>query len=77
MTNEPDLVRTACLQLATSTGAMQAAAKMYLRLAEQVDDRKDRTAFLECAAFYAQLAEWSGTGQQQAFSQRKKLNGHW
>jgi hypothetical protein len=54
-----DLMAEACLQLARSTDTMRAAAKTYLRLAEETPCGHDRTAFLECAAFYAQLADSS------------------
>lgn len=54
-----DLMAEACLQLARSTETMRAAAKTYLRLAEETPHGRHRTAFLECAAFYAQLADSS------------------
>jgi len=59
MPMKTDPMADACRQLARSTDTMRAAAKTYLRLAEETPDGRDRTAFLECAAFYAQLADSS------------------
>lgn len=57
MAIKTDPITAACLQLASSTEVMRAAAKTYLGLAEQTEISQDRKAFLQCAAFYAQLAE--------------------
>jgi hypothetical protein len=62
------------LRLAKSTDAMRAAAKSYLRLAEKSEDSRQREILLECAAFFAQLADRTGD-QIQGSARPNKKNG--
>jgi hypothetical protein len=62
------------LQLAKSTDAMRAAAKTYLRLAERTKELREREILLECAAFFAQLADRAGD-QMQGSTRLYKKNG--
>ena len=62
------------LQLAKSTDAMRAAAKTYLRLAEKSKDLREREVLLECAAFFAQLADRPGD-QMLGSTRLYKKNG--
>lgn len=62
------------LQLAKSTDAMRAAAKTYLRLAEESKDLGEREVLLECAAFFAQLADRAGE-QAKGSTRLEKKNG--
>jgi len=60
------------LRLAKSTDAMRAAAKSYLRLAEKSGDSRQREILLECAAFFAQLADRTGDQIQGSAGPHKK-----
>ena len=62
------------LQLAKSTDAMRAAASSYLRRVEQSKDLLQREVLLECAAFFAQLADRAGD-QMQGSTRGHKKNG--
>ena len=73
MVAKTDPIAVACLQLAASASTMRAAAKMYLKLAAQTEFSDHRNAFLQCAAFYAQLAE-EFTDDEQPSSKIKTMN---
>jgi hypothetical protein len=64
------------LRLANSADAMRAAAKSYLRLAEKSKDLLQREVLLECAAFFAQLADRAGD-QMQGSTRPHRKNGPW
>jgi hypothetical protein len=53
---------------------MRAAAKTYLRLAERTKELREREILLECAAFFAQLADRAGD-QMQGSTRLYKKNG--
>jgi hypothetical protein len=72
--SDPTKADQLCLRLANSTDAMRAAAKTYLRLAEKSKDLLEREVLLECAAFFAQLADRSG-GQTPGSHGRYRKNG--
>lgn len=79
MANDTDPVIGACLRLASSADAMKAAAKTYLRLAEHSHDGDERSVFLECAAFYAKLAENFEKADREPAApvHGRTSDGHW